>query len=126
MKTNYIFASLFRVTQIKTLFFTKNIKNQICPLLGIVGHFFCTRPKHNQYSLLGGCLRGFRPLSFKTLKFTLKCIQDATLSVYSHSHYATHSGNKASVCSLTGGRGQTHNLTNLLSIFSKNKVYVIN
>lgn len=121
MKTNFTFVLLFGVTQIKTLFFYKDIKNKICPLLRIAGHFFCTRPKHNQYSLLGGCLRGFRPLSNKTLKLALlNSMLDATLSDRSQTHYTTHLGNKAGICSLSGGRGQTPNLTKSISnLFKK-------
>ncbi len=81
MKTNYNFALLFGVTQNSIYAFNEVLNIKICPLLRIAGHFFCTRPKHNQYSLLGGCLRGFRPLSYKTLKFTLKSVDDVTLSL---------------------------------------------
>lgn len=121
MKTNSIFVSLFRVTQNSTLACNQDIKNKICLATLNSWAFFCYRPKHNQYSLIGGCLRGFRPLSNKTLKLALLNSKlDATLSVRSQTHYTTHLGNKAGICSLSGGRGQTPNLTKSISnLFKK-------
>ena len=126
MKTNFTFVLLFGVTQIKTLFFYKDIKNKICPLLRIAGHFFCDRPKHNQYSLLGGCLRGFRPLSNKTLKFTLKSIDDVTLSLCCQNFIIQLILEARWVLSLCRWQVVTPSLTILFPIFSKSKVYVYN
>ena len=126
MKTNFTFVSLFRVTQTKTLACNQDIKTKICPLLGIVGHFFCTRPKHNQYSLLGGCLRGFRPLSNKTLKFTLKSIDDVTLSLCCQNFIIQLIREARWVLSLFMWQVVTPSLTILFPIYSKSKVYVYN
>ena len=127
MKTNFTFVSLFGVTQIKTLFFYKNIKTKICPLLRIVGHFFCTRPKHNQYSLLGGCLRGFRPLSIKTLKLTLLNVIKTQHFLFTAKLIIQLIWEIRRVFVLFQGEGGKHLTSpNLFPIYLKNKVYVYN